>query len=310
MRNGTVVRGGSSKWNGTRTTRFTRASNATLQAAANGYWLTKLGPLGAVSKSANLGNRGTDLFLQQPLAGTGYQSYRDVTDFGADSSGESDATEAINAAVSSWNYDSAGSGAQTRCGKECGNTFTQGAIIYFPRGTYKICSPVIQLYYTQFIGDVNDPPTIKGCDKFQGIALFDTDPYIPGASGAQWYVNQNQFFRQIRNFVFDLKDMPRSTQENDQPLVPTGIHWQISQATSLQNLVFNMPSSSGTSSANATTTVGIFTENGSGGFVSDLTFNGGNIGWRAGSQQFTARNLKFNDCLTAVQMVWDWGFNW
>lgn len=21
-------------------------------------------------------------------------------------------------------------------------------------------------------------------------------------------------------------------------------------------------------------------------------------------------NLKFNDCLTAVQMVWDWGFNW
>lgn len=53
-----------------------------------------------------------------------------------------------------------------------------------------------------------------------------------------------------------------------------------------------------------------FKENGSGGFVSDLTFNGGNIGWRAGSQQYTARNLVFNDCLTAVQMVWDWGFTW
>jgi hypothetical protein len=21
-------------------------------------------------------------------------------------------------------------------------------------------------------------------------------------------------------------------------------------------------------------------------------------------------NIKFRDCLTAVQMVWDWGFNW
>lgn len=44
--------------------------------------------------------------------------------------------------------------------------------------------------------------------------------------------------------------------------------------------------------------------------MSDLTFNGGNIGWRVGSQQYTARNLKFKDCLTSVQMAWDWGFNW
>lgn len=130
-------------------------------------------------------------------------------------------------------------------------------------------------------------------------------------SGSQWYVNQNQFFRQIRNFFFDLKDMPLSTADNDQPLVPTGIHWQVSQATSLQNLVFNMPKGS-TSSAtkDVPTHVGIFTENRSGGFVSDLTFNGSAIGWRVGSQQFTARNLTFEGCLTAVQMIWDWGFNW
>lgn len=49
---------------------------------------------------------------------------------------------------------------------------------------------------------------------------------------------------------------------------------------------------------------------GSGGFVSDLTFFGGNIGFRAGSQQFTARNLKFTSCLTAISMIWDWGFTW
>ena len=112
---------------------------------------------------------------------------------------------------------------------------------------------MIQYYYTQFIGDANDPPTIQGCDTFSGIGLFDTDPYIPGGSSAQWYVNQNQFFRQIRNFIFDLNSMPDATDDQGQPLVPTGIHWQVAQATSLQNLVFNIPTSS------TTTTVGIFT---------------------------------------------------
>jgi len=28
-----------------------------------------------------------------------------------------------------------------------------------------------------------------------------------------------------------------------------------------------------------------------------------------GSQQFTARNLQFTSCLTAISMIWDWGFN-
>ncbi|EEH21782.2 hypothetical protein PABG_03998 [Paracoccidioides brasiliensis Pb03] len=79
------------------------------------------------------------------------------------------------------------------------------------------------------------------------------------------------------------------------------------QPCQLQNLVFNMPKAT---DSNKVTHVGIFMENGSGGFVSDLVFNGGNIGWRAGSQQYTAMNLKFNGCLTAVQMIWDWGFNW
>jgi hypothetical protein len=64
------------------------------------------------------------------------------------------------------------------------------------------------------------------------------------------------------------------------------------------------------SSGASPTHVGIFTENGSGGFVSDLVFEGGAIGWRVGSQQYTATSLKFRNCITAVQMIWDWGFNW
>ena len=82
---------------------------------------------------------------------------------------------------------------------------------------------------------------------------------------------------------------------------------QVSQAASLQNLEFQMPLSDSRGSTNAT---GIFMENGSGGFLSDLYFYGGGIGFRAGSQQYTARNLKFELTLTAISMIWDWGFTW
>ncbi|KAL2822638.1 pectate lyase superfamily protein-domain-containing protein [Aspergillus granulosus] len=234
---------------------------------------------------------------QMPYAPSGYKVWRNVMDYGATGDGVTDDTAAINAAVTDGN----------RCGASCGSTTTLGAIVYFPPGTYAISSPILQYYYTQFIGDPTDRPTIAGLASFSGIALIDTDLYIPGGNGSEWYVNQNQFYRQIRNFIFDLTAMPASNQEGDQTYVPTGIHWQVAQSTSLQNLHFNMPLST---AAGATTAVGIFTENGSGGFMSDLSFYGGNLGMRVGSQQFTATNLQFTSCLTAVSMIWDWGWTW
>ena len=71
---------------------------------------------------------------------------------------------------------------------------------------------------------------------------------------------------------------------------PVGIHWQVSQACTLQNIDFLLPQTSGTRH------VGIFQENESGGFVSDLLFIGGKYGWVAGSQQYTARNIRFRGC--------------
>ena len=61
----------------------------------------------------------------------------------------------------------------------------------------------------------------------------DADPYIPGGGGAQWFVNQNNFFRSVRNFVIDLRQMPPSASA-------TGLHWQVSQATSLMNIRVEM----------------------------------------------------------------------
>ncbi|KAL8303110.1 hypothetical protein RB600_006823 [Gaeumannomyces tritici] len=56
---------------------------------------------------------------------------------------------------------------------------------------------------------------------------------------------------------------------------------------------------------------GIFMENGSGGWMSDLEFTGGAIGAYVEKQQFTVRNLKFsNPQKFAVHIHWDWGWAW
>jgi hypothetical protein len=51
---------------------------------------------------------------------------------------------------------------------------------------------------------------------------------------------------------------------------------------------------------------GIFMENGSAGFLSDLVFNGGKLGMWIGNQQFAFRNITVNDAETAVTIGWDW----
>ncbi|KAL5043632.1 pectate lyase superfamily protein-domain-containing protein [Aspergillus fruticulosus] len=57
-----------------------------------------------------------------------------------------------------------------------------------------------------------------------------------------------------------------------------------------------------------TTQQGIYMENGSGGFLSDLTFVGGNFGAFFGNQQFTTSHLVFVNCNTALQVHWDWAW--
>ncbi|KAK6697604.1 hypothetical protein SNK04_013857 [Fusarium graminearum] len=53
---------------------------------------------------------------------------------------------------------------------------------------------------------------------------------------------------------------------------------------------------------------GIYMENGSGGFLADLTFVGGNIGAYFGNQQFTTSHLVFVSSKTAAQVHWDWAW--
>lgn len=173
-----------------------------------------------------------------PYADTGYQFFRNVKDFGAVGDGVTDDTAAINRAVA---YVSS-SDSSTRCGEDCGSTTTKGAVVYFPSGTYLVSTPIVQYYYSQFVGNPNNKPVIKGSENFTGIALFDSDVYIPGGNGNEWYINQSNFYRQIRNFVFDMQSMNWTNYDNGQEYVPAGIHWQVGQATSITNCDFKMVS--------------------------------------------------------------------
>ncbi|KAI1467049.1 glycoside hydrolase family 55 protein [Daldinia caldariorum] len=237
--------------------------------AASSYWV------------ADIKRQGVAAFGQPD-----YKVFRNVKDYGAKGDGTTDDTDAINKAVQD---------GQNRCIMHCDSRTTAPALLYFPPGVYMVSKPIIQSYYTQFVGDALDIPTLKATPDFDGMAVIDANPYDYTVDpAANWYINQNNFFRQVRNFIIDIKDMPITK--------GAGIHWQVAQATSLQNIVFEM--NPDTSEQNVQK--GLYIENGSGGFMADLTFNGGGIGADIGSQQYTSRNMTFNNCNTAIHMIWNW----
>ncbi|KAI0780740.1 exo-beta-1,3-glucanase [Trametes elegans] len=231
----------------------------------------------------NIKHQGIAAFNSNPSS---YQVFRNVKDFGAKGDGVTDDTAAINNAISSGN----------RCGGgTCDSSTTTPALVYFPQGTYKVSTPLIAYYYTELVGDARKPPTLLADASFTGMAIIDADPYIPNGGGAQWYVNQNNFFRSVRNFVIDTRQVPASASA-------TGIHWQVSQSTSLANIVFELSTEAGNAHQ------GIWMENGSGGFMGDLVVNGGKFGLWVGNQQFTVRNVTVNNADTAIYSIWNWGW--
>ncbi|KAF2726063.1 glycoside hydrolase family 55 protein [Polychaeton citri CBS 116435] len=246
--------------------------------ASGSFWMGDIQRQGAVAFGSDYG------------VGSDYQVFRNVKDFGAKGDGSSDDTQALLSAINAGN----------RCGQGCDSTTVTPAIVYFPPGTYVVSKPIQMKYYTQLIGDANTLPTIKATASFQGMAVLDADPYEN--DGSNWFTNQNNFFRQVRNFVIDITEW----KDGSGNPIGAGVHWQVAQATSLQNIVFEMSEQGVSAGTNAQQ--GIFMDNGSGGFMSDLTFNNGNIGAFLGSQQFTSRNMTFNNCRTAIFMNWNWGW--
>lgn len=161
--------------------------------------------------------------------------------------------------------------------------------------TYLISSSLIDLYYTQIIGDPTNPPIIKASGSFskESFSLIDANPYL--STGTLAWNSTNVFFRQIRNLVLDTTALAP-----DFPAV--GIHWPSSQATSITNCVFRLSTIPGNRHT------GLLIEEGSGGLLNDLYFYGGGNATVLGNQQFTARNLWFSNADVAIWMTWDWGW--
>lgn len=130
-------------------------------AAASSYWV------------ANVARNGKAAFNPDP----NYKVFRNVKDYGARGDGVTDDTAALNRAVSEGN----------RCGLNCDSQTTTPALVYFPPGTYIVSKPIIQYYYSQFVGDAVDLPVLKAAPNFEGIAVIDADPYKEG--GFNWWVS-------------------------------------------------------------------------------------------------------------------------
>ncbi|KAI0509476.1 pectate lyase superfamily protein-domain-containing protein [Xylaria bambusicola] len=221
-----------------------------------------------------------------------YKVFRNVvTDYGADPTGQRDSTQAIQRAIDDGK----------RCGAACNGSTTKNAIVYFPPGRYLVSSSISVYFGTQIIGDANNLPTIVGAPSFIGLGVLSTDVYVdgggqgPDGNALEWYINTARFYSQIRNIKIDIT-------ATDAGAYVAALHYQVAQATSLENVEIIANS--------ATTQQGIFAENGSGGVMSDITFTGGNFGIYGGSQQFSAARLTFNGCNTAVQLIWNWGWVW
>ncbi|KXT10523.1 hypothetical protein AC579_2363 [Pseudocercospora musae] len=226
-----------------------------------------------------------------------YKIWRNVKDYGARGDGVTDDTDAIQAAIADgfrcgfW-----GTAEATEDPRNCESQTTTPAIVYVPAGTYMISKPVVMWYYTHFIGDANNLPTLKATSGFSGIGVLDTDPYI--IYQQQWYTNQNNFWRNVRNLIIDTTNVPSGTSVH-------GVHWQVSQATTMQNVVFVMPIGGDNPQH-----LGIFMDNGSSLFLEDLIFIGGQYGLFAGNQQYNMRNLTFYNCDTGIFQNWGWSWSY
>ncbi|KAF7354389.1 Glucan 1,3-beta-glucosidase [Mycena venus] len=245
----------------------------------------------------------------------GYKVWRNVkADYGAVGNGIADDTDAINRAISDGG----------RCGQGCHSSTTTPAVVYFPGGTYRVTKPIVPFYFTSLVGDFKNKPILKADANFVGVAVIDADPYVlgqsnPDGSGVNWWVNQNNFFRSVRNFVIDATAMSPTTKA-------TGIHWQVGQATSIINVDIKLVRATDNPS---TQHQGIFAENGygmlcvdkrsfdldaclirSGGFMSDITIDGGAFGMWISNQQITIRNIQISNAATAIFEQWNWGFTW
>ncbi|KAK7423089.1 hypothetical protein QQZ08_009256 [Neonectria magnoliae] len=147
--------------------------------------------------------------------------------------------------------------------------------------------PLRPVLYSLFaVSSRLDKSPILAASSFVGLGVFTSNKYIADNVGC------------IKNVKIDVR-------LTDPYAYVCAIHWQVEQASSLDNIEFYMQYNSDVPHS---TQQGIYMENGSGGFLADPTFVGGNFDAYFGNQQFTTSHLIFVNSKTALQVHWDWAW--
>jgi len=168
-------------------------------------------------------------------------------------------------------------------------TLSDPMVVYVPPGDYVITNTLVLWFYTHLIGNYKCPPrllvpagTFPGGQNF----ILSGDTSYDGE-------HDDEFYRGIAHIdiVFGANNGGAG-----------GIHWAVSQATFLRDMVLD-----GSAGGAAPAKFGIFDENGSGGFASDLTIIGFQSGLNVGNQQWTWVNVNVTgSTVSCVNQIWNW----
>ncbi|KAK1749925.1 pectate lyase superfamily protein-domain-containing protein [Echria macrotheca] len=216
---------------------------------------------------------------------SGFQTWRNVGDYGAKGDGRTDDTQAIQRAVSDGD----------RCSLNCDAEAVRPVTVYFPAGSYLVSSMISLFPGTEVLGNPDDLPRLVAAPSFVGGALLASSVYT--GTQPEWYVDSEDYQQSVRNLVIDIR-------KSSQKASIAGIHWRACRGGLLDNIHFY---ATNPVSEPSTTQLGLYVENGSGGVLSRLMFVGGKYGLFTGTQQFTGSDLHFKNCETALYIDRDWG---
>lgn len=201
--------------------------------------------------------------------------FRNVKDYGAKGDGVTDDTAAIMTALTQ--------------GRTSEQTTKNAMVVYLPAGRYLVSGSLPLWFYTHLVGNF-----LPGCRSTLVLAP-NTWPsgssYVLSADLSDSGDHDDEFYRAVRHV--DIEISPGNAGAG-------GIHWSVSQATHIRDV--NIAVGDGHT--------GIFGENGSGGFISDLTVTGGDIGLSFGNQQWFWRSITISGCRTAgISFFWNWAMS-
>ena len=162
-------------------------------------------------------------------------------------------------------------------------------LVYLPPGDYLVSQTLVVWFNTHFIGNYKCPPRlILKPNTFVGGQNF-----VLSADTSYDGDHDDEFYRGISHI--DIVIGAGNTGG-------CGIHWAVSQATFLRDIYIDL---------GADGNFGIFGENGSGGFMSDMTIVGGKIGLNVGNQQFTVINVNITgSSQNCINQIWDWQYSY